>query len=85
MPSPPPPGLSRSVLTLRPLRNTRQEHASDIDRNVRPELKLDWREIKFLLLLGSGTFGDCYKGSIGGRDVAVSESEMEEEDKSDAS
>ena len=49
-----------------------EENASDIDRNVRPEFKLDWRTIKFMLLLGSGTFGDCYKGSIGTQEVAVS-------------
>ena len=49
-----------------------EENALEIEGNVRPELKLDWRVIKFAVLLGSGTFGDCYKGTIGGQDVAVS-------------
>ena len=47
------------------------ENASDIERNVRPEFKLDWRGLKFQTLLGSGTFGDCYKGRLGDRDVAI--------------
>ena len=49
-----------------------EEHSSDIEKNIRPEFKLDWNKIKFLMLLGSGTFGDCYKGSIGMLEVAVS-------------
>ena len=48
-----------------------QANAADIDGNVRPEFKLNWRRIQFKLLLGSGTFGDCYMGSIDGIDVAV--------------
>ena len=47
-------------------------NASDIDKNVRPEFKLDWRAIKFMRLLGSGTFGDCYMGLMGASEVAVS-------------
>ena len=49
-----------------------KENASHIDRNIRSELKLDWNVITFKLLLGSGTFGDCYEGAIGGQKVAVS-------------
>ena len=60
------------LVTLVTLNVRLKENASDIDSNVRPEFKLDWRVIKFMLLLGSGTFGDCYKGSIAGEDVAVS-------------
>ena len=51
-----------------------EEHASDIQRHVRPEFNLDWREITFKVLLGSGTFGDCYEGTIGKQAVAVSRS-----------
>ena len=48
------------------------ENSSDIDKNVKPMFKLNWRDLKFQLTLGSGTFGDCYRGSLGGQDVAVS-------------
>ena len=47
-------------------------NASDIEKNVHPKFHLDWKRIKFMLLLGSGTFGDCYKGSMTGEEVAVS-------------
>ena len=47
------------------------ENASDIEKNVRPEFKLDWRVLKFMVHLGSGTFGDCYKGSMEGTEVAI--------------
>ena len=48
-----------------------QANASDIDKNVRPEFHLDWKKIKFVRLLGSGTFGDCYLGIMAARDVAI--------------
>ena len=49
-----------------------EENSSDIERNIRPEFKLKWRAVDFEVLLGSGTFGDCYKGKIGAQEVAVS-------------
>ena len=42
-----------------------QENTSDIEENVPAKFKLEWSNIKFAVLLGSGTFGDCYKGSLG--------------------
>ena len=33
--------------------------------------QVNWREITFEGTLGSGTFGDCYKGSLYERPVAV--------------
>ena len=49
------------------------ENANDIEANVSPKFKLDWRVIKFQSRLGSGTFGDCYKGLLGEKTVAVSD------------
>ena len=48
-----------------------EDGASNILKSVRPELQLEWRNIMFMVLLGSGTFGDCYKGRVGPQDVAV--------------
>ena len=46
-------------------------NASDIENNVPLHYKLDWRVLKFLERLGSGSFGDCYMGTTGGRTVAI--------------
>lgn len=48
-----------------------KENASIIDGKVPPYFKLDWRTLKFQGRLGSGSFGDCYKGTKGGRPVAI--------------
>ena len=45
---------------------------NEIEDEVSPHLKLNWENIKFEERLGSGAFGDCFKGSKGGRPVAVS-------------
>ena len=46
-------------------------HASDIEGQVHPRFKLDWRLLKFLKRIGSGSFGDCFMGFMGKRPVAI--------------
>ena len=48
-----------------------KSNASIIDGKVPAHLKLHWRILKFLDRLGSGSFGDCYKGTKDGRLVAI--------------
>ena len=48
-----------------------KSNASIIDGKVPAHLKLHWRILKFLGRLGSGSFGDCYKGTKDGRLVAI--------------
>ena len=38
---------------------------------ISPIFMLDWRTLQFESRLGSGSFGDCFKGSKGGRPVAI--------------
>ena len=46
-------------------------NAGDVEENVPPHFKLDWKVLKFLKRLGAGSFGDCYQGKKGERDVAI--------------
>ena len=46
-------------------------NAGDIESNVPAHLKLDWKQLKFLKRLGGGSFGDCFHGTKGERDVAI--------------
>jgi len=48
-----------------------KEQSSRIADIVSPVYKLDWGTIAFEKRLGSGTFGDCYKGTRAGRPVAI--------------
>ena len=48
-----------------------RENAGNVEDNVPSHLKLDWKVLKFLKRLGAGSFGDCYKGKKGERDVAI--------------
>ncbi len=48
-----------------------KNNASVIEGKVPAHLKLHWRILKFLDRLGSGSFGDCYKGTKDGRLVAI--------------
>ena len=36
--------------------------SKDLDKEIPSALKLDWRSLVFEARLGSGAFGDCYKG-----------------------
>ena len=38
---------------------------------ISPIFMLDWKTLQFESRLGSGSFGDCYKGSKAGRPVAI--------------
>ena len=38
---------------------------------ISPIFMLDWKTLQFESRLGSGSFGDCFKGSKGGRPVAI--------------
>ena len=46
-------------------------NAAEVDDEVPPHFKLDWKVLKFHDRLGSGSFGDCYKGAKGGKPVAI--------------
>ena len=46
-------------------------NAGGLEDNIPAHFKIDWRNLKFLKRLGAGSFGDCFKGTIGGRDVAI--------------
>ena len=48
-----------------------EENAINIEANVPARLELDYRCLKFEARLGSGSFGDCFKGSKGGNPVAI--------------
>ena len=48
-----------------------QENAPVIEDKLPIHFKLDWEVLQFLERLGSGTFGDCFKGTKGGRLVAI--------------
>ena len=49
-----------------------RENSGYLEDEVDPKFKLDWRDLKFTRLLGSGSFGDCYHGLLGEQEVAVS-------------
>ena len=42
-----------------------------IEDHVDKKFKLHWRELKFEKSLGSGSFGDCFKGTLHSQDVAI--------------
>ena len=42
-----------------------------IEDHVDGKFKLHWRELKFEKSLGSGSFGDCFKGTLHNVDVAI--------------
>ena len=48
-----------------------KEQSSRIADIVSSVYKLNWNSLKFQKRLGSGTFGDCYKGTRAGRPVAI--------------
>ena len=48
-----------------------KENSSEVDDNVPVHFKLDWKVLKFLKRIGSGSFGDCFKGTKGEAPVAI--------------
>ena len=46
-------------------------NAMDIEANVPAHFELNYRVLKFEARLGSGSFGDCFKGRKGGQPVAI--------------
>ena len=46
-------------------------HAKGIEDHVPSFFVIDWRELTFEGRLGSGSFGDCFRGRKGGRPVAI--------------
>ena len=48
-----------------------KSNAPDVDDKVPSFFKLHWKVLKFQERLGSGSFGDCYKGVKGEKPVAI--------------
>ena len=48
-----------------------QENASEIEDRVDEKFRLDYHDFKLEKLLGSGSFGDCYKGWWRSQAVAI--------------
>ena len=48
-----------------------ETNAGDLEDNIPAHFKIDWKALQFLKRLGSGSFGDCFKGKKGGHDVAI--------------
>ena len=46
-------------------------NAGNVEDKVPPHFKINWRVLKFLKRLGAGSFGDCFHGKKGERDVAI--------------
>ena len=47
------------------------EYRYAIEEHVPEVFQLNWRKLTFEKMLGSGSFGDCYKGRLGRRAVAI--------------
>ena len=48
-----------------------EQHVPKLLEDVPSYFELNWRELVFQARLGTGSFGDCFKGLKGGRPVAI--------------